>query len=577
MAHQLSQDQLVRAVLDMDRHYVAILYGAGASRTSGILLAREIVHDLCLDSYCDALEIGAKGREHVRAREVRQWLQVQDWYASAKEHGESDYSAVFRRFKPTADHQIAYIKRLVRDAKPAPAYDGLAHLVHDGVFDLALTTNFDPLLENRYKAIFPVDVLNTLRVAHDFHFATADSARRQLAYLHGSLDGYSISNLDEDTKLLQPDTEAALGRMLDGYALVVVGYSGQDASVMGLLDHLAAARPSSFRRGTVYWCHLPGDEPGPRASAFLQKVAQGFTVEVFGFDKLIEALCKKAGLAAGIFDVASPPVELVPRGRVLPDRAVLNATPAERLPEFLPRFRTKLQGDDDLRPFRDRYAYWQARVKDGYLWLLGNPDELPEKLRKSCSLEPEQRPLKDADRETWNMFADLSNRALRWWLHEKLGLFVHGDRAERYYFPKPKHADVRHYNYRSRKRRASRQVVWLEFERGSADDRRRYYCHEAVRPRIMQFQGEPVLRLSPTRLFTIEGDEVWTGKSAGASVGRATRRMWNAEYDSLVRMWLEMFASGGERVIIPFSADARQERFRLEFSAFPFQAIRIPG
>jgi hypothetical protein len=46
MRSTLTQSQLVNAIADMGKGYSAILFGAGASRSSGVLLAREIVHDI---------------------------------------------------------------------------------------------------------------------------------------------------------------------------------------------------------------------------------------------------------------------------------------------------------------------------------------------------------------------------------------------------------------------------------------------------------------------------------------------------------------------------------------------------
>ena len=80
MPTTLTQDQLTRAIADMGRSYAAILYGAGASKTSLVPLAWEIVIDLCRDSYCEASGIPVANRDHVRASDVREWLQMQDWY-----------------------------------------------------------------------------------------------------------------------------------------------------------------------------------------------------------------------------------------------------------------------------------------------------------------------------------------------------------------------------------------------------------------------------------------------------------------------------------------------------------------
>ena len=120
MKQLLSEEQFVNAISDMPRHSVAMLYGAGASRTSGVFLASEIVHDLCLTGYCREFGIDEASRDRVSRQEVLAWLELKDWYSHARMNGESTYSAVFRQFKPTYEHQISYIKKLLLNKRPSP-------------------------------------------------------------------------------------------------------------------------------------------------------------------------------------------------------------------------------------------------------------------------------------------------------------------------------------------------------------------------------------------------------------------------------------------------------------------------
>src|SRR5262249_17106816 len=154
---------------------------------------------------------------------------------------------VFRHFKPTHDHEIEYIRGLLKNASPSHAYKLLAQFAHDGYFPVLSTTNFDPLFENCYSGMFPSEAsLNSVSTVDEFAKLTLSSNQRILAYLHGNLNGYRIANLDEDTRLLRLEVDSALRRILDPHALVVVGYSGWDKSVMTLLQHLAKNQPSCF-------------------------------------------------------------------------------------------------------------------------------------------------------------------------------------------------------------------------------------------------------------------------------------------------------------------------------------------
>ncbi len=178
MVKTLTQSQFVSAVADMGPGYAALLLGAGASRSSGVLLAREIVHDIVSTEYCQQHGITADLRSHVPAPHVRSWLELQAWYKEARACGDSDYSAVFRQFKPTKDHQIRYIRSIVDGTNASPAYHALCHLIRERYFPVILTTNFDPLLENCYRGKFESEAsLRTIESPEAFAKATVESDR----------------------------------------------------------------------------------------------------------------------------------------------------------------------------------------------------------------------------------------------------------------------------------------------------------------------------------------------------------------------------------------------------------------
>jgi hypothetical protein len=577
VAKTLTESQLVNAIAEMPAHSVAMLYGAGASRSSGVLLASEIVHDLCLTGYCQEYGIRDQAsRERVTRQDVQGWLEVSDWYSDAKLRGESEYSAAFRQFKPTYEHQIAYIRRLLDGKRPSPAYQVLAVLAHEGYFDVLLTTNFDPLFENCYRSRYAHELsLRTLARPDEFLHVSIDRDRRQLGYLHGNLDGYSIANVDEDTRYLGGGAADALGRLLAPYQLVVVGYSGRDGSVMSALLHLAETRPSCFRHGVIYWCRRPGESLSPQARELLEKVGQGFEVEIHGFDKLVQRLSERTGLATDLFAPAAVPT--FSDERELPSEpAILNAATATRLPDQMFRYRTGLRGPEELEAFHDEYAWWQATIRDGFLWLIGNPDELPAALREKCTARPEPVALDNATAlDHWDIFAELANAALRKSLFD-----VHNLRCwkkERFFFEKPRNADEKKIKYMSRRKKTQRSVVWKEFERGKSGEAVRYFCHEAIRAQVVRFRGRPVLQVTPTRLFTIEGQDVWDTRTALTSIGRSTSKVWNHDYGSQVCMWLDVLSRDSGAIKVPFSADGRRPEFQLAFHPRPIVARQVRG
>ncbi len=343
---------------------------------------------------------------------------------------------------------------------------------------------------------------------------------------------------------------------------------------MSLLEHLAKRVPSAFKRGVVYWCYHLGSTLAPRVSTFLDDVAQGFAVPVAGFDQVVRDFCDRVRIGQDEFrSVRRADLTDTKPGNVT---ASLNVAMVKALPDRLYRFRTGLKSRKELEAFRDEHSWWQATVHDGSLWLLGSPGELPNALQEQISTTPEPIDInREAllDEDVWRIFSEIANKGLATTLQREHGL--RHFRGNRFFFAKPSSKDERKIKYMCRKRRAFRRVVWLEFERGTEDSKTRYYCHEALRPTIARFYGDAALVVSPTKLFTVFGDDVWDSETARISVGRSKGKVWNEAYDSLVRMWLDVLSKEGDSIIVRFSADGRQPEYRLQFSNRPLVANHV--
>jgi Tfp pilus assembly protein PilF len=77
----------------------------------------------------------------------------------------------------------------------------------------------------------------------------------------------------------------ALSEIFRLYTPIVVGYGGNDGSLMGFLESL----PEKFIPGGIQWCWRKGDPPGKRIEAVVSKQA-GTLIEISGFDELMTLL-----------------------------------------------------------------------------------------------------------------------------------------------------------------------------------------------------------------------------------------------------------------------------------------------
>ncbi len=255
----------------------ALLLGAGASVTSGVKTAEEMVRDWRRTLYERALV----------DQPLLEWVDIQPWY------GEGEYGRLFEIMYDTPRQRRIAVENLVEKAQPGWGYAYLANLLEHKYFDIVFTTNFDDLLSEacyRYT-----DSTRPLVAAHDSAMRNlrVNSARPKIVKMHGDFLYDSIKNTPDETKSLESNTEDKLKQFSREYGLVVVGYSGRDASVMNALKG-ALRDKNSFPSG-IYWCmHKHAQD----ASYRLQEIAKDkrvFVVRVDGFDELMAEINDATG------------------------------------------------------------------------------------------------------------------------------------------------------------------------------------------------------------------------------------------------------------------------------------------
>lgn len=255
----------------------ALLLGSGASVTSGVKTAEDMVRRWRTILY-----------ERAQADQpFHEWLAVQPW------HGEGEYGGLFEIMYATPPQRRIKVERLVEKAQPSWGYAYLANLLEHKYFNVVFTTNFDDLLtEACYRY---TDSTRPLVAAHDSAMRNlrVNSARPKIVKMHGDFLYDSIKNTPSETKALERNTEDKLKEFSREYGLVVVGYSGRDASVMNALKG-ALHNKDSFPNG-IYWCVY---KHAPDMSSELQRIAKDkrvFIVRVDGFDELMAEINAATG------------------------------------------------------------------------------------------------------------------------------------------------------------------------------------------------------------------------------------------------------------------------------------------
>lgn len=263
--------QLVRSV-EETKSYV-FLIGAGTSRPdpAGIPTAGELIEtwrEECYDYEDPEMEF-------------------EEWCKQCEEENQIDqtdrYGFWFDRRHPTSGERRERIQELVEDATPTVGHVILASMMTDDegqqYVPHTLTPNFDDLLYDafyRYIGDRP-HLVHHRAVAPEFKL-THDHP--SIVKLHGDYLYSNLQNTEDETEALEGEMDEALRKTVGEYGLVVVGYGGNDESIMGtLLD----AELSEYG---IYWCTLDPDDLSGDAEKLLSR-PDAHVVEIEGFQSLM--------------------------------------------------------------------------------------------------------------------------------------------------------------------------------------------------------------------------------------------------------------------------------------------------
>ena len=245
----ITSRQLVRMLKDASGESKGMkfcfLIGAGASMSSGIPsgadLARKWIREIEEDCGKDDF---AKWKNKVGISEDN----VGEFYPQIYE----------KRFGHIPESGYDCIRHYMEGKEPSLGYLILANIMVREKHNVVITTNFDNLLE---------DAIRTYTKEKPFiagHEALADyvpkrSDRPIILKVHRDLFFHPFSDR-EHTGTIQKAWEDILDRFLSDYFLIVLGYGGNDGSLM---DYFASLN----NRKQIYWCvYNPGEEPSNQDS-----------------------------------------------------------------------------------------------------------------------------------------------------------------------------------------------------------------------------------------------------------------------------------------------------------------------
>ena len=306
-----------------DRQFAFIL-GAGASFTSGIPTGQGLAQKWLKDLHL---------RECSNGSSLEQWIIECGigngglTFQTAAEH----YPQIFeRRFEGDREAGYAELESVMEGKAPSLGYSLLAEIIQHTRHKVVVTTNFDNLVADSLAMHV---YQSPLVVAHESlaGFVRPKMRRPLVAKIHRDLYLHPINDPD-GVSTMEQGWKIALKKLFQYFTPIVVGYGGNDGSLMDMLIELDKGDIS----GRIIWCYREESPPPEKAMKVLRK-HQGILVKIPGFDEFMLQMADK--LVTG-FDVAAIAERIVKLGEFRAERyrdqasklteSASNGSPAEQ-------------------------------------------------------------------------------------------------------------------------------------------------------------------------------------------------------------------------------------------------------
>lgn len=272
-----TQDKLINSLNLLNGSEVIFLLGAGCSILSGCMPANKLVLEFKKRIYCAQHNIRYDDNTLINDDKFNELIQQEK-----PPQGVNPYSYYFEKCFPSEQERSRFIKEKFEGIKPSYGYLCFAEYLIDHQINYVLTTNFDKLCE---KAIYKLDDNYDFAVSSD-SLAPNLTTRLNLVKLHGDYIYDSIKNTEQELVALSNRITAEV-QAIKTSKIVVIGYSGQDLSVMSCLKNYLSRHPKT----ELAWCIVDENQMDNQdVNEILDMNSQSNYYLIDGFDDLFSRL-----------------------------------------------------------------------------------------------------------------------------------------------------------------------------------------------------------------------------------------------------------------------------------------------
>lgn len=293
MNKKIQFDEFLRAISISKNDTFSLLLGAGCSITSDIPSAEDCIWEWKRDIYKtnNPSALGwIENYKNAKTQDIIQnWLNNQGSYP---DNGcKTEYSFYAQKCYPIDEHRRQYFQKICSGKKPSIGYKVIPILSKHGMLDTVWTTNLDELIVTACAGSGVQSIEIALDSVQRINMRSQNRNELPVIKLHGDFKYGDLKNTD--TELLNQDQtfRQKLVDYLQDKHLIVVGYSGRDASLMNALKE-AYTKPGG---GMLYWCGY-GDYINSDVAELLLTASNNgrnaFYISTDGFDSTLRRIAQ---------------------------------------------------------------------------------------------------------------------------------------------------------------------------------------------------------------------------------------------------------------------------------------------
>ena len=262
----------IRTSVDSTSNY-SVLLGAGCSVTSGIDSGRALISKWMKDIYKQNNDSLPETDQELYAHFV---TKEASWFNAS-----NPYASLFEKKYDLPSQRRRFVEKEVDRKSPSIGYAYLINLVDRGIFSTIFTTNYDDLLQ---EAFYQFSDTRSIMCAHDssVHSISITSSRPKIIKLHGDYLFNDIKSTLRETESLEQNIKDKLIEFCKEFGLIVIGYSGNDRSVMDVLEFLT--KQENYLTNGLYWCLREDDEVNNTLQNLFWR-ERVYPVTITGFDE----------------------------------------------------------------------------------------------------------------------------------------------------------------------------------------------------------------------------------------------------------------------------------------------------